>query len=329
MDASEARRRPAIAGLAGLLLLASESVGFDGPPPTGADGRLTAEARLAAQQRIHPEQAGKLPRPPAHGSTPVPPLLEIAVLDPNVDPLGNPAVIARRSADGSGLAVEIPPVALVHRYYYSGDRSFQGPMLPGGPSILVFNHPRTNERTYLDVMMLPGAPRVTYRRDAIEYDYGPQAIIVSFGLHGRPSVTYRNGVPLLVKARRATAHVGKSAADLVQRTGLPAAGRKAAAGVKNVAETTADRAHDLGKAVASPVVSLVRSTPLASMLTSSAEDRATHARRRRPAGLGRAEGPRQDHPDDPLTQGSRCRSRRCRTSAALSSARAPSLVSKS
>jgi hypothetical protein len=236
--------RPSVAALAGMLLASSASIGFDGPPPTLPDGRLTAEARLAAQQRIHPAQAAS--RPPA--------------------------------ADRASLAVEIPPVALVHRYYYSGDRSFQGPMLPGGPSILVMNHPRTNERIYLDVMMLPGAPRVTYRRHSIEYDYGAQAMTITFGPHGRPSVTYRNGVPLIVTARRATAHLGRSTSDMVQRTGIPSAGRQVAAGVKNVAETTADRVHDAGKAVVAPIVGAIKSTPLANVLTSSAEDRAAHIR---------------------------------------------------
>ena len=83
---------------------------------------------------------------------PVQPALEIEVLDPGVDPNGNPAV--RLRDDGFGqMNVDIPPVVLVHRYYYSGDRSFQGPMLPGGPSmssarpsIASFEHDRLIKR---------------------------------------------------------------------------------------------------------------------------------------------------------------------------------------
>jgi len=44
---------------------------------------------------------------------PVPPTLEIEVLDPNADPLGNPAVRTIKNAAGQTV-VDIPPVVLVH-----------------------------------------------------------------------------------------------------------------------------------------------------------------------------------------------------------------------
>lgn len=122
----------------------------------------------------------------------VPPVLEIAVLDPGVDPRGNPAVRVRPGPDGQ-MVVDIPPVILVHRYYYSGDRTFQGPLLPGGPSILVLNHPRTGERLYIPATMMPGAPRVTYTGHGITYDYGRHALCVHFGWNGKPTLKYRNG----------------------------------------------------------------------------------------------------------------------------------------
>ena len=86
----------------------------------------------------------------------VPPVLEIEVIDPGVDARGNPAVQLHNV--GSGTVVDIPPTILVHKYYYTGDRSFQGPSLPGGPSIVVAAHPRTGDRTYVPVQLLPGAP---------------------------------------------------------------------------------------------------------------------------------------------------------------------------
>ena len=124
----------------------------------------------------------------------VPPTLEIEVLDPGVDPLGNPAVLVRPDEYGQ-LQVDIPPVVLVHRYYYTGDRSFQAQLLPGGPSIVVANHPRTGERCYVPVQMLPGAPRVTYTSSSIEYDYGETGITVQFKTHAPPTIKYRNGLP--------------------------------------------------------------------------------------------------------------------------------------
>ncbi len=125
---------------------------------------------------------------------PVPPSLEIEVLDPGVDSMGNPAVIV---GDGT---VDIPPVLLVHRYYYSGDRSFQGPMLPGGPSILVFNHPKTGERLYVQAQMMPGAPRVIYTKKGITYQYAKHATMLRFGFGGKPIIKYRSGLSWRQKA---------------------------------------------------------------------------------------------------------------------------------
>ncbi|MBC8350737.1 MAG: hypothetical protein H8E66_02040 [Planctomycetes bacterium] len=156
----------------------------------------------------------------------VPPSLEIEVLDPGVDPQGNPAVLLQRGLDGQML-VDIPPVVLVHRYYYSGARSFQGPMLPGGPSILVVNHPKTNERCYIPAQMMPGAPRVTYQHDSIEYDFGEHATTLHFGLFGKPTVKYRKGVAWQTtvsklmhvnQLKQATEHVSQSTKSFAQHT---------------------------------------------------------------------------------------------------------------
>jgi hypothetical protein len=130
-----------------------------------------------------------------HRTTNVPPTLEIEVLDPNADPLGRPAVELIPDEYGNTL-VNIPPVVLVHRYYFTGERSFQAQLLPGGPSIVVVNHPKTGERTYIDVQMPPGAPRVTYTDHSIDYDFGDTGVSVVFGLFGHPSVKYRSGATI-------------------------------------------------------------------------------------------------------------------------------------
>ncbi len=129
----------------------------------------------------------------------VPPTLEIEVLDPNADPLGRPAVELIRDESGN-MTVDIPPVVLVHRYYFTGERSFQAQFLPGGPTIVVANHPKTGERTYIDVQMPPGAPRVNYTDHAIEYDFGSTSVTVHFGMLGSPSVKYRSGPSLNSRA---------------------------------------------------------------------------------------------------------------------------------
>ena len=94
--------------------------------------------------------------------------VEVADLGPSPVELGRD--------EAGNVIVDIPPVILVHRYYFTGERSFQAQLLPGGPSIVVVNHPKTGERTYIDVQMPPGAPRVTYTDHSIEYDYGETGV---------------------------------------------------------------------------------------------------------------------------------------------------------
>ncbi len=125
----------------------------------------------------------------------VPPTLEIEILDPNADPLSRPAVELEQGVNGN-MIVNIPPTVLVHRYYFTGERSFQAQLLPGGPTIVVANHPKTGERVYIDVQMPPGAPRVTYTDHAIEYDFGATGVSVCFGLLGNPTIKYRSGPSL-------------------------------------------------------------------------------------------------------------------------------------
>ncbi len=86
-----------------------------------------------------------------HHLSTVPPTMEIEVLDPRADPLSRPAVELKTDCEG-GMQVDIPRPVIVHKLYYSGNRNFQAQMLPGGPSVVVANHPRTGERCYIDVV---------------------------------------------------------------------------------------------------------------------------------------------------------------------------------
>lgn len=224
-----------------------------------------------------------LPLAECHGgdkhATPVPPGLEIEILDPNADPNGNPAVLLKDSAQSEDTQqVEIPPVVLVHRYYYTGDRTFQGPMLPGGPSIVVASHPVTNERVYVPLQMLPGAPRVIYRRNSIEFDYGAQGIKIHFSRFCDPHVVYRHRRPLLRTVGAATVGVAKSAGHLIHRTGISEAGRHVWKGTKAVATTTVDGIRESGRIVATPVAQVVEVLPFAKMFSGSPEETARRLR---------------------------------------------------
>ena len=188
----------------------------------------------------------------------VPPTLEIEVLDPGEDPLGNPAVKLE-----NGL-VEIPPVVLVHRYYYSGDRSFQGPLLPGGPSILVFNHPKTGERLYVPAQMMPGAPRVTYTKSGITYQYESNAILLRFGLRGNPVVKYRSGLTVpqkVAKTLRVEKVVEKIDKVKANTSRLPERIKNSSVGVVAVA-------NDAAKVVTLPIAHISQIIPFGKSLFS-------------------------------------------------------------
>jgi len=191
----------------------------------------------------------------------VPPTDEIEVLDPSSDPLGRPAVELRRTP--GGLEIDIPPTVLVHKYYYTGDRSFQAQLLPGGPSIVVVNHPKTGERCYLDVQMLPGAPRVTYTDHSIQYDYGEHGITLAFGPLGHPKVKYRSGLPWTRKAAEAVhAEQWKSHAQKVARA------TKAcySASCSSLKEAAVD-AHKIAAGATLPIKHVLRIMPLGAAVT--------------------------------------------------------------
>ncbi|MBW3541936.1 MAG: hypothetical protein KY476_16835 [Planctomycetes bacterium] len=201
----------------------------------------------------------------------VPPADELEVLDPHVDPEGKPRVLTRPTGDG--LEVDIPPAVIVHRYYYTGDRSFQGPRLPGGPTIVVVNHPSTGERQYLEMQMLPGAPRVIYRRDRIEYDFGTQRLVLKF--------SDLCGTKVLIQDTEDDNFPEPDeppGQNWLHRTGIPHAVGHVARGTRDVLHGTADRIHDTGRIVVAPVAQALESLPLVQTLQTSADERAVRAR---------------------------------------------------
>lgn len=140
-------------------------------------------------------------------AVPVPPSQEIEVLDPAQGATHVPPVVLT-GGEGGTQQVDVPPAVLVHRYFPSGDRTFQAQFLPGGPCIVSVNHPKTLERTYVMVTMPPGAPRVAYTGKSITYDFGPQSVTLSFGLLGKPTVTYSQEPRAVSAAKGVAARVG-------------------------------------------------------------------------------------------------------------------------
>ena len=214
---------------------------------------LVIAAALAVLAVQAPRDAKALP------PSKVPPTMEIEVLDPGVDPEGKPAVRIERGPNGERV-VEIPPTVLVHRYYYTGDRSFQAQMLRGGPVIIVLNHPKTGERTYVEANLPPGAPRVTYRQNKVIYDYDHHAAILQFGLLGKVTVTYRSGRTWSQTATRAL-HL-ETIHDHSKKMAVST--KQCASRVCTTAGGVAVVAKDTAKGVVTPVVKLGAALPLVS-----------------------------------------------------------------
>ena len=126
-------------------------------------GLLAAGSSLSAQE------------PVAQG------LHDLVVYDPGANERGLPSPQFVESKDGKeGLTVDIPPAVHIHRYYYSGDKEIQGPIINGGPTVVVANHPKTGERMYVDVVLPAGAPKIAYNKHSITYVYPNKRVSVSF-----------------------------------------------------------------------------------------------------------------------------------------------------
>lgn len=106
-------------------------------------------------------------------------LHDVVVYDPGVHQRGLPSPQFKQS--GKRLTVDIPPAVHVHRYYYSGDKEIQGPLIRGGPTVVVANHPKTGERMYIDVMLPAGAPTIVYNKSGITYVYPNHRVNIHFG----------------------------------------------------------------------------------------------------------------------------------------------------
>ncbi|MCA9060721.1 MAG: hypothetical protein KDA85_19550 [Planctomycetaceae bacterium] len=151
----------------------------------------------------------------------VPPSDELLIIDPKMDPQRRPTPEFVEDEFGN-QRIEIPPTVIVHRYYYTGNREFQGPMLPGGPTVIVINSPHSGEQISLNVNLLPGAPRVIYRRNSIRYDYGDRYIDVDFGLADSctPEVHYGQKSELLRSVREEAKSFQATNRAVVQQTGF-------------------------------------------------------------------------------------------------------------
>lgn len=119
-----------------------------------------------------------------------PGLSDVVVYHPGAHERGLPAVVFEGM--GPELQVDIPPAVHVHRYYYSGDKEIQGPIIQGGPTVIVANHPKNGTRMYVNVVLPAGAPQIAYNGNSITYVYPDQRVRVEFSNWRPDQVTVEN-----------------------------------------------------------------------------------------------------------------------------------------
>jgi hypothetical protein len=219
--------------------------------------------------------ADKSPRAHHHERLNIPPIDELEILDPQVDPEGKPRALVQMGNNGFPQ-VDIPAKVIVHRYYYSGDRDFQGPMLQGGPTMLAVNDPTTGEQVYAETQLPPGAPRIKYRQDRIVYDYRDRSIIVCFGKPGllglgkigKPSVTIVHHSAIVKNATKHAEQHRSYSSDLWSKTGISECTTSTVDSAKKLVENSTGAIKTVGTTALAPVKAVWQATPLSGLTTS-------------------------------------------------------------
>jgi hypothetical protein len=162
---------------------------------------------------------------------------DLVILDPGANPQGLPAVKVRVSADGTKTDIDIPPTIHVHRYYFSGNKEYQGPIIAGGPTVVVASNPWSGERMYIDVMLPAGAPIIAYNKDGITYTFQDRRVFITFPRLCREKavVTYASGRGVDRCIQETTAKVKESTAKVVQESKVVGTLKKTAKDAKDVA----------------------------------------------------------------------------------------------
>ncbi len=120
---------------------------------------------------------------------------ELEVFDPGVGESRDGAFFPgiQLNQTENGTEVEIAPIVHVHRFYYNGDKEYQGPLGQGGPVIVVAKHPRTRERLYIEADLPPGAPVISYSNHSITYAYPKQRVVIKFSRWCKDKVLVQHG----------------------------------------------------------------------------------------------------------------------------------------
>jgi len=173
-------------------------------------------------------------------------LHDLVVIPPDAHERMFPAV---EIAGFEGIAeINIPETLHIHRYYYSGDKEIQGPILHGGPTMIVANHPFCGERMYIRAVLPSGAPRIAYTGHTITYVYPNQRVVVRFHRIGKNkvAVNYINGQGIARNLHQTADHMRQFTAQSLHKSPV----------AQSVHDTASD-AHQLVKGAGITVGGLV------------------------------------------------------------------------
>lgn len=227
-----------------------------------------------------------------------PGLHDLVVIPPDAHQRKFPAV----QFDGiEGLeefaTINIPETLHVHRYYYSGDKEIQGPILHGGPTVIVANHPVCGERMYVRATLPAGAPRIAYTGHSITYVYPDQRVQVRFHRFGKDkvSINFVSGQGLSRRYRQAAERVRAGTVEAWRHSPLAqslsdaaVAGGQTVKGAGAAAGGIMAGAIDGGRRLVGAIPGV---TPLQSLGQQSAEQQAGAAVRQQQRVLDRDEVP--------------------------------------
>lgn len=223
-------------------------------------------------------------------------LNELAIFLASDHPRGLPEVEFHRiKNDLQRLDIAIPPAVHVHRFYYDGNKEYQGPFVVGGPTVVVANHPKTNQRVYVEAQLPSGYPSIAYDKNSITYIYPERRVQIQFlacdGQYFKVSYLPGRGI-----ARRMHEN-GRAASDRAEArrasNQLSQSMRSAGQGIRNTAHGVAAATGSAIGRGAQLVGGAVSALPGVRMLQSQGEQAATkHA----------ATKPRSSEPSAPVQE---------------------------
>ena len=203
----------------------------------------------------------------------------IEVLDPGVDPKGEPRAILRKAGtDSEGFTVEVPETVHIHRYFPAGTCEFQAQYFAGGPTIVCARHPYSYEMVYVHIELAAGYPKVRYEDDKIEYKYTEESFSIHFEKCGGVTTCHNQCGEVKQKVKHTAEHLHATARDWSNRLGFDKIAEQVTKEVHETTAGTTNRARQFVTQSGKLFIGALNLVPGIQLLQSKAEDVATRER---------------------------------------------------